>query len=76
MKQIGAMKLFAMSLVHCEDVFLSTEDLNLKQIKLYESIEKMHRNWVFLPFIIFYASLNYLIHHIWSTSCKATLSCD
>ena len=47
MKQIGAMKLFAMSLVHCEDVFLSTEDLNLKQIKLYESIEKMHRNWVF-----------------------------
>ena len=40
MKQIGAMKLFAVSLVHCEDVVLSTEDLNLKQIKLYESIEK------------------------------------
>ena len=40
MKQIGAMKLFAMSLVHCEDVVLSTEDLNLKQIKLYESIEE------------------------------------
>ena len=56
MKQIGAMKLFAVSLVHCEDVVLSTEDLNLKQIKLYESTEKMHRNWVFLPFIIFYGS--------------------
>ena len=40
MKQIGAMKLFAMSLVHCKDVVLSTEDLNLKQIKLIEILKK------------------------------------
>ena len=66
MEQIGAMKLLAVSLGHCDYVLISSEYLNLGNTSLLQKCEGMYLFNIFL----------YLICHFWSTSGKVTLSFD